>query len=195
MSLSGAAVRPVRSLRRADALAAFFAGTATIALVYYVLLLRETTFHRAAAADASRPHYGVIVAALALAACILFGVNVAVLYLLARVRSGRRLSIGAVTGALAGAFGAGCPSCGAFLLSAIGVSSGLAALPLGGIELWAGACLLMAVTSWSAVRRWGGCSDSECPALSPPSTLQTAGLTFLGLAAAVTLAALIAVNE
>jgi hypothetical protein len=195
VSLSGAAVRPVGSLRRADAIAAFFAGTTMIALAYYVLLLRETTFHRAAAADASRPFYGVIVAALAVAACILFGVNVAVLYLLARVRSGRRLSIGAVTGGLAGAFGAGCPSCGAFLLSTVGVGGGLAALPLGGIELWVGAVLLMAVTSWSALRRLGRCSDSECPALPPPSTIQTAGLTFLGLAAAVTLAALIAVNE
>jgi hypothetical protein len=55
VSLSGAAVRPVGSLRRADTIAAFFAGTAMIALAYYVLLLRETTFHRAAAADASRP--------------------------------------------------------------------------------------------------------------------------------------------
>jgi hypothetical protein len=195
VSQSGAAVRPGWSLRRADVLAAFFAGTATIALAYYVLLLRETTFHRAAAADASRPVYGVTVAALVLAACILFGVNVAVLYLLARVRSGGRLSIGAMTGGLAGAFGAGCPSCGAFLLSAVGVSGGLAALPLGGIELWAGACLLMGVTGWSAIRRLGRCSASECPALPPPSTIQVAALALFGLVAAVTLAALIAVNH
>ncbi len=181
-------------LRRPDALAAFFAGAATIALAYYVLLLRETTFHRAAAADAGRPAYGIIVAALALGTCLLFGVNLAALYLLARTRAGGRLLIGVLTGGLAGAFGAGCPSCGAFLLSAIGVSGGLAVLPLGGIELWAGACLLTAMTAWSAVRRLRRCGDAGCPALPPPSTVQMAVLALIGLVAAVALLALLAIN-
>jgi hypothetical protein len=181
-------------MRRPDALLAFLAGSVSIALAYYTLLLRETTFHRVVAADASRPIYGVVVAGLALGACVLFGINVAALYVLARTRVGRRLSFATVTGGLVGAFGAGCPSCGAFLLSALGVSGGLAVLPLAGIELWAGACLLMAVTGWSAIRRLRRCSQGECPAPPPPSRIHMAALSVVAVGSAVTLTTLIALN-
>ncbi len=180
--------------QRPDALLAFVAGSVTIALVYYLLLLRETTFHRVAAADASRPAYGIAVAVLAVGACLLFGANLAAANVLARARTGGRLSIGAGVGGVAGAFGAGCPTCGAFLLSVIGVSGGLSVLPLAGIELWAGACLLMALTAWSAIRRLRTCREQDCPRLPPPSALHMAVLGAVALASIVTLTALIAHN-
>lgn len=181
-------------MRRPDALLAFLAGSVSIAVAYYVLLLQETTFHRVVAADASRPIYGIAVATLALGTCVLFGINVAALYVLARTRVGRRLSFATVTGGLVGAFGAGCPSCGAFLLSVLGVSGGLAVLPLAGIELWAAAGLLMAVTGWSAMRRLRRCSEGECPAPPRPSRIHMAALSALAVGSVTTLTTLIAIN-
>jgi hypothetical protein len=185
---------PPQLFRRPDALLAFVAGSVSIGLVYYVLLLRETTFHRVAAADASRPAYGIAVATLAFAACLLFGANLAAVNVLARARAGGRVSIAAGVGGLAGAFGAGCPTCGAFLLSVIGVSGGLSVLPLAGIELWAGACLVMALSAWSAVRRLRTCRDQDCLRLPPPSGLHMAVLGAIALASTLTLTALIASN-
>ncbi len=193
-AVSAVTSSPPRLFRRPDAILAFVAGSVSIALVYYVLLLRETTFHRAAAADASRPAYGIGVATLAVAACLLFGVNLAAVNVLARARAGGRVSIGAGAGGLAGAFGAGCPTCGAFLLSVIGVSGGLSVLPLAGLELWAGACLLMGLTTWSAVRRLRMCGDEKCPRLPPPSRLHMTVLGAIVLASTLTLTALIAIN-
>jgi hypothetical protein len=194
VNVAGSLARPRSLLRRPDAMLAFVAGSVSLALAYYTLLLRETTFHRVVAADASRPVYGVVVAGLALGACVLFGINVAGLYVLARARTGRRLSFATASGGLVGAFGAGCPSCGAFLLSAVGVSGGLAVLPLAGIELWAAACLLMAVTGWSAMRRLRRCTEGECAALPPPSRIHMAALSAVALGSAATLTTLIALN-
>jgi hypothetical protein len=188
--------QPLSSLnRRPDVLLAFVAGTVGIAVVYYVLLLQETNFHRVIAADASRPVYGVVVAALAIAACLLFGANFATFNVLARVRWGGRLSAATGVGGLAGAFGAGCPTCGAFLLSAVGVNGGLAVLPLAGIELWAGACLLMGVTLWSTIRRLESCQGPDCPILPTPSRLHMAMLGTVALLATIALISLIAVNN
>lgn len=65
----------------------------------------------------------------------LFGANIGVLTLQLRARIAAKTQTGSLLGAIVGGFAVGCPSCGAYLLSIVGVSSGLAVLPFGGLEL------------------------------------------------------------
>lgn len=67
----------------------------------------------------------------------LSGISVAVMiWLFNHSRLGKGKSIGANAGGFAAAmFGMGCPVCGAFLLSAVGIAGGLTVFPLQGLEL------------------------------------------------------------
>lgn len=65
------------------------------------------------------------------------GISIAVaLWLFRHSKAGTGKSIGANAGSLiAAAFGMGCPVCGAFLFSLLGIAGGLSTLPLQGLEL------------------------------------------------------------
>ena len=181
--------------RRPDVLA--YAGAASIALllVYYLLLTRTTSLHRLVDAAAQVPAYLPIQMSLVLVTTALFGANFAVVVLLTRARHVSTTQAGSIVGGIVGAFGAGCPACGAYLLSLLGVGGGLAILPFGGLELWALSSLFMAIALTSSLRRLDeACvaDDAGCPMLPEPSrrpTLVAAGaavtlsLTLIGAVA------------
>ena len=162
--------------RRPDVLA--YAGAASIALLlaYYLLLTRTTSLHRLVDAAAQVPAYLPIQLSLVLVTTALFGANFTVFVLLTRAGRASSTQAGSIVGGIVGAFGAGCPACGAYLFSLLGVSGGLALLPFGGLELWALSSLLMAVTLTSSLRRLDqACAADEagCPMLPDPSRRQT----------------------
>jgi len=65
----------------------------------------------------------------------------------------------------------------------LGVSAGLAALTFGGLELWAGAALVIAATLWASMRRLAAaCDDANaaCSALPSVSRRQVTVLLAVG---------------
>ena len=173
--------------RRPDVLASVGAASIALLLVYYLLLTRVTTLHRLVEAAAQIPAYLPAQLLLVLVTTALFGANFAVFVLLTRARRGSSTQAGSIVGGIVGAFGAGCPACGAYLFSLLGISGGLAILPFGGLELWALSSLLMAVTLTSSLRRLDeACAAVEagCPILPDPSRRQT----IVAVGTAVTLA-------
>ena len=174
--------------RRADFVLAVPVGALALALAYYWLLLRVTTVHTMVRKLASQPLYLMLLGGLVVIALVLFGLNVGLLGLLVRARAQVRGQGGSVVGIVIGSFGVGCPSCGAFLLSLVGVSAGVSALPFAGLELWFIACLIMAFTFWRSLRslRKGVCatpaSGDACASLPPVSRMHVALLASGGLA-------------
>jgi len=137
-------------------------------LIYYWLLLQTSTmtaFYYNTRIDVLYVWTYVLTT---IATVILFGVNVALaVYLFRRTK---RLTMkdqsGTVLGGTVGAFAAACPVCGAFLLSLIGVSGGLASLPFNGLELKVASLLLIIISLWLIARRIRNpqCKDGTCPA-------------------------------
>ena len=187
--------------RRPDFVLAVPVGALALALAYYWLLLRVTTVHTMLGKLASQPLYLVLLGGLVVIALVLFGLNVGLLGLLVRARAQVRGQGGSVAGILIGSFGVGCPSCGAFLLSLVGVSAGLSALPFAGLELWFVTCLIMAFTVWGSLRALhkGVCATptngETCPSLPPVSRTHVALLAGLGLAVAGILLWTLAASE
>ena len=185
--------------RRPDFLLALGIGIAGITLLYYELLLRETTLGTAVARTAEQPVYQAAVAVLGATTIILFGLNFAVSTLLLRVGLGRRASFGAGAGTFVGAFAAGCPACGAFLLSLVGVGAGLAALPFAGLEVWLVAAMIIALTFEYASRRLRvACSGTDgdgCAAIPAASRMRLALLAVAGTALSSGLVAALLTNE
>ena len=180
--------------RRPDVLASAGAASIALLLVYYLLLTRTTTLHRLVEAAAQVPAYLPIQVSLVFATTLLFGANFAVFVLLTRARRASSIGAGSIVGGIVGAFGAGCPACGAYLFSLLGISGGLAILPFGGLELWALSSLLMAVTLTSSVRRLDElcpADEAGCPLLPAPSRRQT--MLAVGTAATLSLALIAAV--
>lgn len=137
-------------------------------LVYYWLLLQTSTltaFYYNTRVDTI---YMWTYISTTIATVVLFGLNVALaLYLYRRTK---RLTMkdqsGTVVGGTVGAFAAACPVCGAFLLSLIGVTGGLATLPFNGLELKVGSLALIILSLWFIARRIKHpfCKDGTCPA-------------------------------
>lgn len=185
-------------LRHRDVLATVPAGALLILLGYYLLLAQVTSLHTLMWRVPSWPVYMWGLAVLGPATVLLFALNAGVFGLLLRARVGSAAPVGTLAGGLLGGFGAACPSCGAFLLSAVGVGAGLSALPFAGLELWAGAAATMAATLVAATARLALRCDAEaptCAALPAPSWRHLAVVSALGLAAAVGLAVALAVHE
>ena len=114
--------------RRTDVLAPAGAASIALLLVYYLLLTPATTLARLVSASSASPVYLPVLALLVLVTSGLFGANVAIFTLLTRARLATSAPTGSVVAGIVGAFGVGCPACGAYLLSLLGVSAGLAAL-------------------------------------------------------------------
>lgn len=154
--------------RRADVVATAAAGSIALLLAYYLLLTRTTTLERLVSASSESPVYLPGLALLVLVTTGLFGASFAMFALLTRARLATSAPTGSVVAGLIGAFGVGCPACGAYLLSLLGVSAGLAVLPFGGLEIWALASLLMAATlarSWRALVTACPGDETGCPML------------------------------
>ena len=179
-----------RLWRRPDFVLTVPVGALALALAYYWLLLRVTTVHTLVSKLASQPLYLALLSGLVASALVLFGLNVGLLGLLVRARAQVRGQGGSVMGILISSFGVGCPSCGAFLLSLVGVTAGLSALPFAGLELWFLSGLIMAYTFWRSLGTLQArtcrpsTSDGACLSLPAVSRAQVAILTVVGLALA-----------
>lgn len=107
---------------------------------------------------------------LTIAAIVLFGVNASLLVYRWR-RWGRprlRGQGGAGLGALVGVAASACPVCGSVLLSAIGITAGLAAFPLAGLELKALSVAFLLLPIW-LIRRDMRNLDAQCAAGTCPN--------------------------
>ena len=179
---------------RPDALTAGGAGALLLLTAYYFLLTRVGSLHMMLSATTSRPFYFPLVMVMVAVACSEFGANFAILNLLVAQRRTSALPLWSVGGASIGAFAAGCPACGALLLSLLGVGSGLSVLPFAGLELWSAAVLVMALTLWRSVRqlRAAACTTEGpgCNDLQRLSAAHVGVLALLGVAALGVLSAL-----
>lgn len=186
-------------VRHRDVAAGIPAGVATILLGYYLLLAQETSLHTVAAHIRQWPAYMWGLAVLGPLTIALFAANFAAFALLLRARAGRAPQAGTLVGGLVGGFAVACPSCGAFLLSAVGVTTGLAALPFAGLELWAVAAAIMAgALPWSLRRLQVQCptgTSTMCSGLPAPSSRHLLAVSAVGVAAAAGLAVALALHE
>lgn len=186
-------------LSRADFLAASLVGVLGLAAVYYWLLSRVSDFGRLAESMSTEPAYLAGVLTLMPLSFGLFGLNLGVLLTLRRAKLRSRAQAGNAVGAATGALAAGCPLCGAYLLTLLGVTSGLAALPFGGLELWAVAAGVMAFTLSRSLAALRACSASQdvgaCATVAPSKRRDVVGLTVAAALIAGALVLMVLVNE
>lgn len=103
-------------------------------------------------------------------AIVLFGINAALLAYRFRKFGMPKLKTGNATGAgsLVGIAASACPVCGSTILSAIGIAGGLAAFPLGGLELKALSLGFLALPVWlirkDLKKLEDDCANGTCPA-------------------------------
>lgn len=193
-------VTTLRSLLgRADFLAALSVGVLVIATVYYWLLSRVSDFGRLTDSMSTEPAYLAGVLVLMPLSFGLFGLNFGVLLTLRRAKLRSRAQAGNAVGAATGALAAGCPLCGAYLLTLVGVSSGLAALPFGGLELWVAAAGVMGFTLSRSLAALRACSASQnvgaCATVAPSRRRDVVGLMVAAALIASALALMVLMNE
>lgn len=185
--------------RRSDFLAAAALGMVGLSFGYYILLIQVSDLGRVADAISTEPAYLAGVAVLFPISLGLFGLNLGALVVLRRARMRLRAQAGTALGATTGALAAGCPVCGAYLLPLLGVTSGLAALPFGGLELWALTAGIMGFTLRRSLGALQGCAGdspgSSCADLPAPRRKEVARLAVVAVLLAAGLMALVLVNE
>lgn len=112
-------------------------GALGIGLLYWWLLSKTSTWVNFYSMYGNVPLYFWPYILLTLASMILFGMVLAVAVYSWQHSNLRNMKDhgGAAFGGLFGALGAACPTCGAFLLSLLGIAGGIAIFPLKGLEL------------------------------------------------------------
>ena len=138
---------------RPDFVLSALAGALLLTTAYYSLLLQGSRFSMLIANIMSEPVYSAALKIMVPASLFLFGLNFGLSTLLFRSGSGMKSLGTSVLGGLLGGFGVGCPLCGAFLLSLIGVTAGLAALPFAGLEIWLASLAVMTLVFNAALVR------------------------------------------
>lgn len=125
-----------------------------LSIVLYWALLLNSNITSFINNTKTEPVYLTIYALLTLGIIVLFGINVPLLVHRIRKYGFPRLrnQAGTGAGALVGIAASSCPICGSLLLSAIGVTGGLAAFPLQGLELKGLSFGLMAFPVWLTLR-------------------------------------------
>lgn len=199
-SSSAARLETLRALtRRGDFLVGLAVGVLGLALVYYWLLTQVSNFGRLAEAIRTEPAYLAGIAVLLPVSFGLFGLNFAVLLILRRARLRLGTQAGTALGATAGALAVGCPLCGAYLLTLLGVTSGLAALPFGGLELWTLAAGVMGFTLFRSLGSLKQCAGSHrsasCSGLTNVKRRDVGLLVLLAALMALGLVVMVLVNE
>lgn len=109
--------------------------------------------------------YGVAYGVTTLLIIALSGISIATtVWLFRHSKLGKGQTLGANAGGLvAAAFGMGCPVCGAFLLSAVGIAGGFAIFPLQGLELkFLSLALLLAATFYALSKVNAAIHCDEC---------------------------------
>lgn len=93
---------------------------------------------------------------------VLFGLNTSIIIYQIRLKNKIvKDSFLSGSGVVAGSFASGCPVCGSLLLPLIGVSGGLAAFPLRGLELKALAVSLTLVSTYFVLKSSNKCDLCE----------------------------------
>lgn len=139
-------------------------------LVLYWVLRLDSAITNIIINTYSTPLYFWPYVILTLGAIALFGVNISFLVYRWRKFGPPRLKTeaGGGAGTLFGIAASACPVCGSTLLSAIGIAGGLAAFPLGGLELKALSFGLLALPIWltrrSLKKLEADCTSGVCPA-------------------------------
>ncbi|HEX9721803.1 MAG TPA: hypothetical protein VGA53_00920 [Candidatus Paceibacterota bacterium] len=139
-------------------------------LVLYRILLLDSAITNVITNTYSTPFYFWPYVILTLGAIALFGINIPLLVYRWRKFGFPKLKIqsGTGLGSLVGIGASACPVCGSTLLSAIGIAGGLAAFPLGGLELKALSFGLLALPIWLTKRDLkklrADCENGVCPA-------------------------------
>ena len=140
-------------MKRPDFVLSGVVGALLLTTAYYWLLLQGSRFSMLIDNIRIEPVYFTALKILVPTALILFGLNFGLSIFLFRAGTGMNSLGGSLLGGLAGGFGVGCPLCGAFLLSLVGVTVGLAALPFAGLEFWVASVAVMAFTARTALTR------------------------------------------
>lgn len=107
--------------------------------------------------------YAILYWATTIATVIFFGISAATLVWLWRHSKLQRLIAGGsnALGVFAGALGSSCPVCGAFLLNAVGITSGVATMPFQGLEFKFASLGLMVGSTVFASRKIKDAVDCE----------------------------------
>lgn len=147
-------------------------GALGLGLLYWWLLSKVTTWVTFYSMYANVPLYFWPYVILTLASIILFGMNLAVaVYTWERVKGKSLKTHGSTAlGAGLGALAAACPICGAFLLSLLGLTSGLAVFPFKGLELKLLSATLFAVSLIFSVKKLSDSAVCENCELNPNKT-------------------------
>lgn len=108
--------------------------------------------------------YGTIYIATSILIILLSGVSIAVVvWLFRHSKLGtKKAAWGNIGGFVSAAFAMGCPVCGAFLLSTLGVAGGLTVFPLQGLELKFLSLGLLSVSSWYGLSKVGQNDCKDC---------------------------------
>jgi len=127
----------------------------------------------------SKPFYFWPYVTLTVAAIVLFGINAALFayrirtWGLPKLKSGAKEQGATGAGSLVAIAASACPMCGSTLLAAVGIAGGVAAFPLGGLELKVLSVVLLALPVWLLVRDMRRlnqqCNEGTCPAPKDPS--------------------------
>lgn len=161
MTVASADTQGVNRFRRAEFWTGAIAAGTSLLAGYAWLLTRTTTIADFRHNVVGEPLYLLGAVYFFPVFMVLFSLNAGALITLRRVGVVNGAASG--TAMVVGAVGAGCPVCGAFLLSLVGVTAGLASFPLGGFEVWMVAAVIMALTLRSSARRMQrACDDGTC---------------------------------
>lgn len=133
-------------------------------LILYWVLRIDSAITNVITNTYSTPLYFWPYVILTLGAIALFGVNVSLLVYRWRKFGPPRwkTEAGGGVGMIFGIAASACPVCGSTLLSAIGIAGGLAAFPLGGLELKALSFGFLILPLW-LIRKKPECGDNACP--------------------------------
>jgi len=144
-----------------------------LTLFFYWSLSLNSSFYTLINTTKNEPVYLFSYLGLTLGTIILFGINVPLF-----IHRWRKYGLpkfqtqaGSGLGVLVGLFASACPVCGSLILSAIGLTAGLAAFPFQGLELKALSFLLMALSLFLTGRELRRFSKGvgECPVPKDPS--------------------------
>ncbi|GMR19136.1 MAG: hypothetical protein BMS9Abin34_263 [Patescibacteria group bacterium] len=154
-------------------------------IIYYFILLQTTTLK--VFLQSNSAFYNVTVLASTVLISILFGLAASFLAYQWRLRKvDRSLSAESSSeGILGGVFGAissGCPVCGAWLVSALGIGGGLAAFPFQGLELKGLALIFLGWSVYSSTEAIYNQKKKICP---PPKTRWAKYLPYAAALAAI----------
>jgi len=160
-------------------------------LVLYWILRLDSAITNVITNTYSTPLYFWPYVILTFGAIILFGVNISLLVHRWRKFGPPKIKTESETGlgSLFGIAASACPVCGSTLLSAIGIAGGLAAFPLGGLELKALSFGFLVLPLW-LIRRdikklEADCANGVCPVPKDHSFKETDRPWLLGLVVVV----------